>query len=339
MSFKPFTTGILGLELSAEERAFIGGERPWGYILFARNIDTPSQVADLCAALREAGGRADAPVLVDQEGGRVQRLRPPHWTNYRSAADIGVLYERDREAGARAAWLMGRLHAFDLRPLGINVNCLPVLDTRTAQGHNAIGDRAFGYTPEQVVALGRAQAEGLMAGGVLPVIKHMPGQGRALVDSHADLPRIKASLDDLIAQDFAPFRVLNDMPMGMTAHAIYEAIDPDAPATTSAKVIAEIIRGHIGFDGLLMSDDVSMDALSGDYFDRSQRILAAGCDIVLHCHGIMKQMRDVARACHEAGAETQARSEAAQARIAVDSSDEAACRGEFECLLADSLSV
>ncbi len=286
-------------------------------------------------ALRDAGGRTDAPVLIDQEGGRVQRLRPPHWTNYRPAAAIGALYEQDHDAGTRAAWLMGRLHAFDLQPLGIDVDCLPVLDTRTSQGHDAIGDRSFGYTPEQVAILGRAQAEGLMAGGVLPVVKHMPGQGRALVDSHADLPRIEASLDDLKAQDFAPFRALNDMPMGMTAHAIYEAIDPDAPATTSATVIADIIRGHIGFDGLLMSDDVSMDALSGDYFDRSRRILAAGCDIVLHCHGIMDQMRDVARACGEASSETQARSAAAMARIAIDDSDQAVCRSEFEALMAD----
>lgn len=335
MSFKPFTTGVLGLELSAQERAFIAGERPWGYILFARNIGSPGQVRDLCAALRDAGGRPDAPVLIDQEGGRVQRLRPPHWRNYKPAATLGSLYETDHDAGLRAAWLMGRLHAFDLQPLGIDVDCLPVLDTRTPQGHDAIGDRALGYMPEQVAKLGRSQAEGLMAGGVLPVVKHMPGQGRALVDSHADLPRISASLSDLKAQDFAPFAAMSDMPMGMTAHAIFETIDPDEPATTSATVIAEIIRGHIGFDGLLMSDDISMDALSGDYFDRSRRILAAGCDIVLHCHGIMEQLRDVARACPEAGAETQARSAAALARIAIDSSDEPACRAEFETLLSD----
>ena len=286
--------GAAGTTLSADEIAFFRDVRPWGFIVFARNISGHEQLRDLTAHLRDCVGRSDAPVFVDQEGGRVQRLRPPLAPNYPPASALGALYRHERAAGLRAAWLMSRLHAFDLLSCGLNADCLPVLDVPVEGAHDVIGNRAYGKDPQTVAAMGRAAMEGLEAGGVLPVIKHIPGHGRAFADSHHDLPVVDASLEELRAHDFPPFAALSDAPMAMTAHVVYTALDDARPATTSPRIIEEIIRGEIGFDGLLMSDDVSMKALSGDFGDRTEAILAAGCDVVLHCNGLMEEMRAVA---------------------------------------------
>lgn len=286
--------GSAGTVLTPDEIGFFRDERPWGFILFSRNISDREQIRDLVAQMRDCAGRADAPVFIDQEGGRVQRLRPPLAPNYPPGAALGAHYQRDQKAGLRAAWLMSRLHAFDLLGGGVNADCLPLLDVPVEGAHDVIGNRAYGKNPETVAALGRAAAEGLLAGGVLPVIKHIPGHGRAFADSHLALPVVDTPLDDLRAHDFPPFFALRDMPMAMTAHVVYSAIDPQNPATTSKKAIEEIIRGELGFDGLLMSDDVSMKALSGDFASRTEAILGAGCDVVLHCNGAMEEMRAVA---------------------------------------------
>jgi beta-N-acetylhexosaminidase len=291
---KAVILGCAGKSLSEDERHFYRNERPWGFILFARNIGEPNEIADLAASMRDSVGRPDAPVFIDQEGGRVQRLRPPVVpTNYPPGSALGALYRSDKEAGLRAAWLMARLHAFDLLRFGINVDCLPVLDVPVEGANDVIGTRAYGKDPDTVAAMGRAVADGLMAGGVLPVMKHIPGHGRAFADSHHELPKVDVALGDLVRHDFAPFKALKDLPMAMTAHVVYMAIDPTAPATTSPKVIRDIVRGEIGFDGLLLSDDTSMKALSGDFPGKAAAILAAGCDIVLHCNGVMEEMRGI----------------------------------------------
>lgn len=335
---KAIILGAVGTELSADERAFFRAERPWGFILFARNIAEAAQVQALIAAMRDCAGRPDAPVFVDQEGGRVQRLRPPLAQDYPPAAEIGALWRRDREAGLRAAWLMSRLHAFDLARLGFNADCLPVLDVPAAGAHDVIGNRAYGREPAMVAALGRAAAEGLLAGGVLPVVKHIPGHGRAGADSHLALPRVDASLDELRRHDFAPFKALNDMPMAMSAHVVYAAVDPAAPATTSRRVIDDIIRGEIGFDGLLMSDDVSMKALSGDFAARTDAIVAAGCDVVLHCNGVMDEARAVASRSPVLAGRALSRANAALAKLAPpDATTEAAARDEFAELMGGPL--
>ena len=256
-------TGCAGQSLSEDERRLFADTDPFGFVLFARNIDTPDQVRALTGAMRAAVGRADAPVLIDQEGGRVARLRPPHWRHPPSAARFGEMARRDPDAAATAAELNGQLIAAELRALGITVDCVPVLDVPGPGMHVVIGDRAYAETADMVARLGRATCDGLLSGGVLPVIKHIPGHGRARADSHAELPVVDAPRAELEAVDFAPFRALADMPWGMTAHVVYGAIDPDRPATTSSSVIAEIIRGWIGFDGLLLSDDLCMAALSG----------------------------------------------------------------------------
>ncbi len=287
--------GLAGPALSPEEAAFFRDVQPWGFILFGRNIEGPDQVRALTSALRETVGRADAPILIDQEGGRVQRLRPPHWPAY----PPGETYRRLRGAGLSArdfAWLGGRLIAADLVDLGINVDCAPVADVPVRGAHDVIGDRAFAEEAGEVADLARAMAEGLMAGGVLPIIKHIPGHGRAGADSHKALPVVDAALADLEATDFAAFRALADLPIAMTAHVVFSAIDPDRPATTSPTVIDEVIRKTIGFDGLLLSDDLSMEALRGDLAERAKASLAAGCDVVLHCNGSMEEMTGVASA-------------------------------------------
>lgn len=294
MTGKAFIVGCSGLELTARETRFFEREKPWGFILFARNIDNPDQVRQLCAALRRSVDREDAPILIDQEGGRVQRLRPPHWYAYPPAAMLGALHAREAKAGERAVWLLSRLHAHDLLDMGIDVDCLPVLDVPAPDGHDVIGNRAYGRDPDVVAHLGRLACEGLIAGGVLPVVKHIPGHGRATADSHLALPHVATEVETLKKIDFEPFRRLADQSMAMTAHVVYEALDKDAPATTSKRMVEEIIRGWIGFDGLLMSDDVSMHALSGDFAARTDSIVAAGCDIVLHCNGDMAEMEKVA---------------------------------------------
>ena len=294
MSTKAVIFGCAGLELSETEIQFFQDVRPWGFILFARNIDNRDQVLHLTDQMRDCIGRGDFPILIDEEGGRVQRLRPPHWCLNPPGRDLGQLYEQDNKAGKRAAWLHSRLIANDLREIGVNVDCLPVLDVPVVGAHDAIGDRAYSRDPEVVTQIGAAVIEGLMAGGVLPIVKHMPGHGRAFNDSHYDLPRVMTSLEELIETDFKPFSNLNKVGMAMTAHIIFEAIDKDNPATTSNRLVEDIIRGHIGFDGLLMGDDVSMNALSGDYRQRTQSIFGAGVDIVLHCNGVMGEMSEVA---------------------------------------------
>ncbi|AZO46706.1 MAG: beta-N-acetylhexosaminidase [Mesorhizobium sp.] len=291
---KSMILGCAGKSLTPEEIRFYRDERPWGFILFARNVGETEQIRDLVASMRDAVGRTDAPVFIDQEGGRVQRLRPPLAPNYPAGGALGALWRNDREAGRRAAWLMARLHAFDLLRHGITADCLPVLDVPVEGASDVIGARAYGKEPGAVIELGRAAAEGLMSGGVLPVMKHIPGHGRAFADTHFELPTVDTPLSELRSHDFAPFKALNDLPMAMTAHVVYSAVDPENPATTSAKVVNDIIRGEIGFDGLLMSDDTSMKALSGDFPTKAAAILAAGCDLVLHCNGVFEEMSGIA---------------------------------------------
>ncbi len=277
--------GVAGPKLAAEERALLAARPPFGFILFARNCADPEQLRRLIGELRAVAGRSDVPVLIDQEGGRVVRLRPPQWPARGPARRIGRLAERDRAAGREAAWLHARLLAADLAPLGIAVDCVPVLDLALPGSTAAIGDRALSAEPALVGELGLAMIEGLLAGGVLPVIKHLPGHGRARVDSHEALPVVEAGVERLRASDFQPFRTCRGAPFGMTAHVLYPALDPDRPATLSARVIADVIRGEIGFEGCLLSDDLSMGALEGSIGERTAAARAAGCDLAVHCNG------------------------------------------------------
>ncbi|MEJ0012622.1 MAG: beta-N-acetylhexosaminidase [Bauldia sp.] len=332
---KAFVSGCAGTTLTAWERDFFAAEQPWGLILFQRNCREPAEIRDLAAAFRAAVGRHDAPVLIDQEGGRVQRLKPPNWPKYPPVRTIGTLSREDREAGERAAWLHGRLIASDLRALGIDIDCAPVLDLSMPDASDVIGDRAFGTDPYVVADLGRSMAEGLLAGGVLPVMKHIPGHGRATSDSHMSLPSIDVDIATLDASDFVPFAELADLPIAMTAHLVVNAVDRDRPATTSDTVIRDIIRGRIGFDGLLMSDDVSMNALSGDYSSRAASIYAAGCDLVLHCSGRTEEMREIGGAAPALGGKSRERAtRALQARHDPHPLDEAAAREEYRALVA-----
>ncbi|HTH96140.1 MAG TPA: beta-N-acetylhexosaminidase [Stellaceae bacterium] len=289
--------GCAGTSLTAEERRFFAESRPAGFILFQRNCTGPEQIRDLTAALRDCVDDPTTPILIDQEGGRVQRLKPPIWRQAPPAATIAGLYGQNPEKAARAAWLTMRLIAHDLHALGIDVDCAPVLDNPVPGAHDVIGDRAWGHEVEQIARLGRAVSEGLMAGGVLPVIKHIPGHGRSMVDSHHDLPVVEASDAVLSASDLPPFHDLADQPFAMTAHIRYTAWDADNVATWSPVVIGNVIRKRLGFDNVLMSDDLSMKALGGDFASRSRRSIAAGCDVVLHCNGDMNEMRPVVEAC------------------------------------------
>jgi beta-N-acetylhexosaminidase len=315
MTIRAFIAGCSGLSLTADERAFFRDAAPWGFILFKRNIDNPAQVLALTQEMREAVGREDAPVLIDQEGGRVQRMGPPHWPKYPPGRAYGLVAGNDPSYRREIARLGARLMAHDLRAVGIDVDCVPVLDVPVAGAHDVIGDRAYGRDPETVAVLGRAAAEGLIAGGVLPVIKHIPGHGRAGADSHHDLPVVTASREELERQDFVPFRHLADMPLAMTAHVVYTALDPDRPATTSPVVIADIIRGHMRYDGLVMSDDLSMNALKGSLQERAEAAFGAGCDMGLHCNGRLDEMEAVASATPELAGEARRRAEAALGRI------------------------
>lgn len=322
--------------MTRAETALFSDVRPWGFILFARNIETPDQVRALVAALRESVGRPDAPILIDQEGGRVQRLGPPHWGRYPPARAYGDLAGNDPLLQREITRLGARLLAHDLAALGINVDCLPVLDVPDPQGHAIIGDRAYGETPDQVALLGRAACEGLIAGGVLPVIKHIPGHGRARADSHLELPVVDAGWDELDARDFAPFKALSDMPMAMTAHVIYAAIDRKRPATTSKTVIKTVIREALGFDGLVMSDDLSMKALTGDFRQRARAALKAGCDVVLHCNGDLNEMQAVVAGTGALKGRAGRRADAALARVArrPEPFDAEAGRARFDAAFA-----
>jgi beta-N-acetylhexosaminidase len=332
---RAFITGVGGTAISAHERGFLREACPWGLILFKRNIDDPAQVAKIVNDFREAVGHADAPVLVDQEGGRVQRLGPPHWPLYPPGAVFGDLYDRNPEAGRAAAQLGARLIAADLEALGITVDCLPLADLRLAGADPVIGNRAYGALPDKVAAIAGAAADGLMAGGVLPVLKHIPGHGRATADSHQSLPIVRTERSILEATDFAAFRELRALPMGMTAHIVFSAIDT-LPVTTSPTIITEVIRDFIGFDGLLMSDDVSMGALSGSIGERSAAALAAGCDIVLHCNGKIEEMQEVAANTLElAGAVARRAAAALAARPRPSAIDLGAARTEFARMLGE----
>jgi beta-N-acetylhexosaminidase len=294
MQTRAFITGISGPKLNAAEREFIQHERPWGFILFKRNIETPRQVALLVQELKSLAVVSDAPVLIDQEGGRVQRLGPPYWPAYPAGALFGALYDEDPSLGLAAARLSARSIAADLWELGISVDCLPLADVPVPGADAVIGDRAYGTGPDKVAAIARAVTEGLELGGILPVLKHIPGHGRATADSHLRLPEVKTTKDELERTDFAAFTPLADLPMAMTAHVVFSALDPVQPATTSATIIGQVIRGAIGFQGLLMSDDVSMNALSGSIAERTRAVFSAGCDLVLHCNGRLDEMREVA---------------------------------------------
>ena len=334
MTARAFITGVSGFALTADERDFLRAERPWGFILFKRNIEAPKQVSVLVEELRKSIGQADAPVLIDQEGGRVQRFGPPLWPVYPPGAVFGTLYDIDRTLGVTAARLSARLIAADLIDLGVTVDCLPLADVPIAGADAVIGNRAYGTEPGKVAAIARAVTDGLEQGGVLPVLKHIPGHGRATADTHFKLPVVDTPKDELERTDFAAFRPLADLPMAMTAHVVFSALDPAQPATTSATIIEQVIRGSIGFQGLLMSDDVSMNALAGTIAERTRAIVSAGCDMVLHCNGDLDEMRDVAREAPLLSGRALDRAKRALAsRKAPQPFDRAAARAELDELI------
>ena len=282
--------GCAGLRLSEAEKGFFSEIRPWGFILFARNLDTPDQIRALTSELRETVGY-DAPILIDQEGGRVARLRAPEWREWLAPLDQMAKVAPNNQRQAMA--LRYRLIAHELRAVGIDTNCAPMLDVPTDQAHEIILNRCYSHDPETVAEMGRAVSDSMLAGGVLPVIKHIPGHGRANMDSHFELPALDTPAQELRTIDFEPFRRLSDLPMAMTAHIVYRSIDPDHCATLS-EIVIDAIRTDIGFDGLLMTDDLSMKALSGTFAERTSAALSAGCDVVLHCNGDMTEMEQIA---------------------------------------------
>ena len=335
MNTRAFITGVSGLELTATEREFIRAERPWGFILFKRNVETPEQVIRLLRDLRDTVGEPDAPVLIDQEGGQVQRLRPPNWPLYPAGAAFGDLYDIDPALGISAARLSARLIAADLSDLGVTVDCLPLADVPVPGADAVIGDRAYGAEPKKVAAIARAVTDGLEHGGVLPVLKHIPGHGRATADSHLKLPTVDTSKKELERTDFAAFRPLADLPMAMTAHVVFSALDPAHPATTSATIIEQVIRGVIGFQGLLMSDDVGMNALAGSFAERTRAVFAAGCDVVLHCSGKLDEMREIAAETPELSGKALERARQALAsRRPPQPFDRVAARAELDALIS-----
>jgi len=334
MNTRAFITGVSGPELNAEEREFIRAQRPWGFILFKRNIETPGQVAYLITEMRNELAWPDAPVLIDQEGGRVQRLGPPHWPIYPAGAVFGRLYDLDPALGLSAARLSGRLIAADLSDLGVSVDCLPLADVPVAGANAVIGDRAYGTEPGKVAAIARAVTEGLEQGGILPVLKHIPGHGRATADTHFGLPVVDTPKAELERTDFAAFQKLADLPMAMTAHVVFSALDPALPATTSATIIEQVIRGVIGFQGLLMSDDLSMNALAGSMAERTRAVFASGCDMVLHCNGKIAEMAEVARETPElSGKALERAGRALASRKAPQPFDRLKARAELDALV------
>ena len=288
-----FICGLSGTELSGREAAVLRDTRPCGVILFARNADSPDQLRRLTDAAKAAVGD-EILILIDQEGGRVQRLRPPHWRTLPAGAAYAKAYAYDLQKAGKAAFAVARLTAADLRAVGINTNCAPLADVPVAGSHGVIGDRAFAASSNDVAAIGAAVADGLMAGGVLPVLKHIPGHGRAMADSHFDLPTVTATREELEVTDFVPFRKLSNLPAAMTAHVVFSAYDADAPASISGPVTEQVIRKNIGFDGLLMSDDLAMNALSGTVTERAAAVIAAGSDVVLACNGGLEETEAVA---------------------------------------------
>lgn len=306
--------GCSGAVLTPGEAWFFNRTNPWGFILFRRNCASRTQVRQLVADLRACVRRPDAPVLIDQEGGRVARLKPPEWQDLPPGGAIGALHRQSAGLAQEAIRLHSRILAHDLGEIGISVDCVPVADVPAPDEQGIIGDRAYGDTVNIVTDLARLCATELMADGVLPVLKHIPGHGRARADSHVRLPVVDASREELERVDFVPFRALNDLPLGMTAHVVYSAIDPSAPATWSRKVVEEVIRGHIGFNGLLMTDDLSMGALHGSFDERARKALDAGCDMILHCNGHMDEMVEIAASVPPLTGEALRRADAALAR-------------------------
>jgi len=334
MAPKAFISGCAGQVLSDAEVAFFRDAQPWGFILFKRNCDTPDQIRALTDSLRAAVGWA-APVLIDQEGGRVQRLSSPHWPAYPAARVFGEIYARDRDKARRATSLGARLIAHDLMAVGIDVDCVPCLDVPVEGANDVIGRRAYGLEPGVVADLGTCAAQGLLAGGVLPVMKHIPGHGRAGVDSHLSLPIVDTPPDQLTAIDFAPFKALAHLPFAMTAHVVYSRLDASAPATLSATIVRDVIRREIGFDGCLITDDLSMKALSGSVSEKASRAIAAGVDLVLHCNGDLDEMRELAGVAPELAGRTLQRCERGLVhRRPAEPLDEAAARAEFADLIA-----
>jgi len=313
MPMGAFISGCLGPELSPIETNFFSEANPWGLILFKRNCDSPAQVAALTSAFRRAVNRKDAPVFIDQEGGRVQRMGPPvpEWRKYPAAEEFGKLYKKCPLHALRAARLVGRLMAYDLESIGITANCVPVLDLPRDNTTAAITSRAYAAVPEIALLLARSHVDGFMQGGVLPVMKHIPGHGRAEVDSHHELPVIKAARAELEGHDFLPFSGFADCPMAMTAHVVLAAIDPDHPVTQSRRVIHQVIRKQLAYNGLLITDDMSMKALKGTFAEKTRASLDAGCDVVLHCHGVMAEMEEVAAAAGPLKGKALARAKAA----------------------------
>jgi beta-N-acetylhexosaminidase len=335
---RAFITGVSGPLLTPDEKAFVRQARPWALIVFKRNVIDPAQLLRLVSDFRDAAG-ARVPVLVDQEGGRVQRLGGPHWRAYPAGEAYGRLYDLDPQAGLAAARLGARLIAHDLADVGIDVDCLPLADVPAQGASPVISDRAYGNSPGKVSAIAQAIADGLMAGGCLPVLKHLPGHGRAAADSHAELPVVTADPDTLERTDFAAFKSLRALPLGMTAHVVFTAFDPKLPATTSPTMIARVIRERIGFAGALMSDDLSMGALSGTLRERTRAALAAGCDLALHCNGDLAEMHEVAEEAPELAGDAGRRTDAAlrsrrAAQEALEAIDMTAARNEFARLMA-----
>lgn len=329
---RAFICGLSGLAMTDFERGYCHELQPWGVILFARNIDTHDQVRALTASIRETLGW-HAPILIDQEGGRVQRMKPPHWRRYSAAGRFGAMEMASPGTGIEAAQISTWLIADDLLDVGIDVNCAPVLDLRVPGGTNAIGNRAFHTQPKAVARLAREVHDAYLEAGVVPVVKHIPGHGRAIVDSHESLPRIPTDRATLEAMDFLPFRALNDAPMAMTGHLLFEAIDPDLPVTLSPTMIT-LIRDHIGFNGALMSDDLSMGALSGSMAERASGALAAGCDLALHCNGTRAEMEAMAEALPLLEGNAYERCVSALDRRGRQSLDRAALTDRLETLLA-----
>ncbi len=326
--------GVSGTSLTLDEIKLFTDVNPYGFILFARNCDTPAQIKTLVSQLKDTVGRAPVPILIDQEGGRVARLKPPHWPAYPPAGVFAALARQNLEQAKKAVYLNARLIAQDLSSLGITVDCAPLADLPVEGAHDIIGDRAFGNTPEQVIALARSMADGLTDGGVLPVLKHIPGHGRACADSHEELPVVDTSLEELRRTDFVPFKALSDLPMAMTAHVLYTALDTQRMATVSPPIIT-LIREELGFDGLLMSDDLSMKAMRGGFAQRARDTLAAGCDVVLHCNGDMGEMRAVAEGLKPLAGANLARAERALACLRTPKEfDTAQARATVKTLIA-----